>query len=94
MRLVQGLYDELRKSRKIRKASGLAQREEDHDGLRGKPARDETEDLGGRPVEPLGIVHQADQRLLLGDIREQAEHSEPDQKSIWRRPCTESERCA
>ena len=39
------------------------------------------------------VVHQADQRLFLGDVGEQAQHRQPDEKPIGRRPRTESEGC-
>ena len=52
----------------------------------------EAEDLSGCPIEPLGIVNDADQRLLLGDVGEQRQHRQTDQEAIRRRrPAPESE---
>ena len=38
------------------------------------------EDLRGRLVEPLRVVDDADERLLLGDLGEQRQRGEPDQE--------------
>ncbi len=39
-----------------------------------------------RPVQPLRVIHHAHQRTLLRRLREQAQHRQPDQKPIRRRP--------
>ena len=39
----------------------------------------------GRPVEPLRVVDDADERLLLGRLGQQAEHRQPDEEAIRRR---------
>jgi len=49
-------------------------------------ASDETEDLGGGLIEPLRVVHNADERLLVGDQGEQCQGAEPHQEPIRRRP--------
>ena len=48
-------------------------------------AGDEAEDLRRRLVEPLRVVDDADQRLLLGHLGEQRQRGEPDQEAIGRR---------
>ena len=50
-----------------------------------KTAGDETEDLRRGVVEPLRVVDNADQRLLLGDLGEQCQRGQPDQKPVGRR---------
>ena len=43
------------------------------DALREEAPGDETKDLGGGLVEPLRVVHEADQRLLLGGVCQKAQ---------------------
>jgi hypothetical protein len=43
-------------------------------------ARGDGQHLGRRLVEPLGVLHDAQQRLLLGDVGQEAEHGEADEK--------------
>jgi hypothetical protein len=43
-------------------------------------------------IEPLLIVDQAEQRVLLGHVGQKAQHRQPDQEPIWRRPGTHAER--
>jgi hypothetical protein len=90
--LFEGRNAEFRETREVRKASGFAQREDNHDGLRGEPASDEAEDLRRRPVEPLSIIDKADQWLGFGNLREEIEHSKPDKETIRRGPWPQSER--
>jgi hypothetical protein len=75
----------------LRELDGLASREDDHDGLRGETARDEAEDLGGRPIQPLRIVQQADERLMLRGIREQCQDRKPHKEPIRRFARNEAE---
>jgi hypothetical protein len=43
-------------------------------------------------VEPLLVIHQAEQRVSLGGIGQQAQDGQPDQEAIRCRPGTEAER--
>ena len=43
-------------------------------------------------VEPLRVVHEADERLRLGDVREQRQDREPDQERVGPRHGTEPKR--
>jgi hypothetical protein len=43
-------------------------------------------------IQPLLVIDQADQRLLLGHVGEQAQNRQPEEKTIWRRPVTNAER--
>ena len=66
-------------------AHARARREHERDPLGEEPARDETEDLRRRVVEPLRVVDDADERLLLGDLGEQRQRGEPHQEAVGRR---------
>jgi hypothetical protein len=50
--------------------------------LRLEPARDERQRLRRRMVEPLRVIHQADERLRLRDVREQRQDGKPDQERV------------
>ena len=56
-----------------------------------EPAGDETKDLSGGLVEPLRVVDDAYERLLLGDLSEQRQRCEPDQEPVGRRPAAPAE---
>jgi hypothetical protein len=49
-------------------------------------ATDESDDLGGGLIEPLRVVDNADERLLVGDQCEQCQGAQPHQEAIRRRP--------
>jgi hypothetical protein len=70
----------------------LAEREHQPDPLRQQPARDERERLRRHAIEPLRIVHDAHQRLLLGHVGEQAQHSQTHHEPIRWRPGSQPER--
>ena len=57
-------------------------REHQRDRLGQQAASDEPEDLSGGLVEPLRVVHHAQQRPLLGRLRHQAERREGDQEPV------------
>ena len=63
----------------------------ERDPLGEEPAGDETEDLRGGVVEPLRVVDDADQRLLLGDLGEQRQRGQPDQEPVGRRTAAPAE---
>ena len=54
------------------------------DPLGEQAAADESEDLCGSVVEPLRVVHDAEQWLLLGGVCEQRQRREPHQESVRR----------
>ena len=61
-------------------------RREDHRDLLGQEAAgDERKHARGCTVEPLRVVDDAEERLLLGGLRQQVEDREPDEERI-RRP--------
>jgi hypothetical protein len=63
-------------------ADARARRAHQHDLLGEEAAGDEPEDLRGGTVEPLGVVDDAGQGLLLGDLGEQREGGQPDQEPV------------
>ena len=67
-------------------------REDQADRFRLQAARDEREDLRRCAIEPLRVVHHADQRALLGHVGEQAQDRQSDVEAVRRRPGTEAER--
>lgn len=69
----------------------LACAEEETDRLVPDPAGDESERLCGRGVEPLGIVDDDQHRLLVRQVRDQAEHREPDHEPVRGRAGSEPE---
>ena len=56
----------------------------ERDTLGKQAARDETEELGGGMVEPLRVVDDGDERLLLGDLGEQCQCGKSDQEAVGR----------
>ncbi len=60
-------------------ASGL---QHQRDRLRQRAAPDEPEDLSRGLVEPLRVIHDAEQRPILRRLRHQAERSEGDQEPV------------
>ena len=64
------------------------------DPLRQQPARHERERLRGHPVEPLRVVDDAHERLLLGGVGQQAQDGQPDEEALRRRPGAQAERRA
>jgi hypothetical protein len=63
---------------------GVPQREQQQDALGKEAPRDEGEGLGRDVVEPLDVVDQADQRVGIRDIGEDAEHGQPDEEPVRR----------
>ena len=66
--------------------------EDDGHRLRHQAARNEGQDLRRRQIKPLLVVHQAQQRPFVGDVREQAQNCQRDEKPVRRRPRADAER--
>ncbi len=60
----------------------LAQGKHQRGGLGPEPARDERQHLSRWPIEPVGIVDGAHERLVGTDLGEQAEDGQPHQESV------------
>jgi hypothetical protein len=72
----------------------LSRREHERDLLRKEPARHKGDGSLRRTVEPLRVIDQAQERLLLGGLGKQAQDRQPHQETIRRWPSTEPERDA
>jgi hypothetical protein len=63
-----------RKRRNILKVlTGLARGKNEYDWLGQQSSPHESEHLGGRPVQPLGVIDDAEQRPFIGGIGQEAE---------------------
>ena len=80
--VTETLDHELRQTAQHIVLAGLPGPEDQRDRLGEQPACDECEYLRRGPVKPLRIVHQADQRLLLGGIAQETQHGQADQETI------------
>ena len=60
----------------------LAHREHQRDVLGQEPAPYERQRLHGRLVEPLRVVDQTEQWLVLRGVGDEAQHRQPDQEAI------------
>ena len=69
----------------------LANGDDQRDPLRQQPTPDERHGLCRHVIEPLGIVDDNDQGLVLGRVGEQAQDGEPDQEPIRNRAGAETE---
>ena len=83
---------QLRQARQLALLARLADAEHDRHRLGEQPARHEPEHLRRRLVEPLEVVHETQQRLLLGDLRQQAERRQADEEAVGRIAGREAER--
>jgi hypothetical protein len=66
----------------------------ERDLLRQETARDKGPGSARTPIEPLRVINDTYERLLLGGLGEQAEDRKSDQKRVRRGPGTQSERDA
>ena len=82
VRVRQSLESQVRQPRQLVELERLAHREHEHDRLGLQAPGHEREHLRRRPIEPLGVVDQAQQRPFLGSLRQQAERREADQEAI------------
>ena len=71
--LTQSVDHQLRQSRQILVVAGFAHGEDQRDRLGHQAAGDKRQRLRRGPIEPLGIIHQAHQRLLAGHLGQQAQ---------------------
>jgi hypothetical protein len=68
---------------------------EDHGhGFHREPACDELQRLRRRLVQPLGVIHDADERALLGNLRQQGQRRQPQEEAVRRAARPQSERSA
>ena len=72
---------QLRQADQLALVGRLPHSEHDRHRLRQQPARDEPEYLARGGIEPLGVVDQAEQRPLLGDLCQEAERGQRNQEA-------------
>ena len=92
--VVQPADDELRQPLEMPLAGRLAHGEDQPDRLGPQTARHERQRLRRRAVEPLRIVHDADQRPLLRHVGQQAQDRQADEEAIRRVAVAQAERRA
>jgi len=78
----QPAHDQVRQAREHGLLVARPEGEDHGEGLRPEPAGDELEHLHRGPVQPLHVVHHADERFLLGDHDEQVQDRQAEQKRI------------
>ena len=70
---------------------GLADREDQAHRFGGEPAGHELQRLGRGLVQPLRVVHDADQGLLLGHLGQEGQHRQAQQEAVWHRARLQAE---
>ena len=53
--------------------------------LHAQPARHERQDLSRGPIQPLRVIHHANERAICCGLRQQAQHSQADQEPVRHR---------
>jgi hypothetical protein len=81
---VQAADPELRQPERVEAGIvvAVAGREQQRDRLGRQAAGDERQHVGGRVVEPLRVVDDAQQRAAAGGLAEQAQHRERDEEPL------------
>ena len=92
--VVQPAHGELRQALKMPLAARLAHGEDQPDRLRTETARDEGQRLRRGRVEPLRVVHDADERSVFRNVREQTQDRQADEEPIRRVAVAQTERGA
>ena len=87
-------HSTVRGLRNLALVARLAQTEHDRHRLREHPPRNESEHLRCGLVDPLQIVDDAGQRLLLSDLRHEGERGQSHEEAIGRRPRAGAQRDA
>ena len=82
--LAEAVDEQLRKPGEDVVANACAGSAHHRDPLGEQPTADESEELCRGLVEPLPVVHDADERLSLGRVCQQAQRRQPDQKPVGR----------
>jgi hypothetical protein len=80
--LVEAGEPQLREVGQVALRARVTDGEHERDRLGEQSPRDESQHRAGRVVEPLQVVDDAQQRLLLGGGGQQAQHGKPDQEPV------------
>ena len=92
--VIQPADGELWQPLEVTLAARLAHGEDQPYRLRTETARDEREPLCRGRVEPLRVVHDADEGSVFGDVGEQTQDRQADEEPIWRIAVAQAERGA
>ena len=90
IRLLEALNHQLRQSGHV--VRRLPRREDQSDRFRLQATGGEPESLRGRAIQPLLVIHQADQRPLRRHLGQQAQRGQSDQEPVGCRAGTDAER--
>jgi hypothetical protein len=94
IRVVQAGDDQFRELAERLVGPDRPGREHQCDRLGQQPPGHEGERVRGGLVEPLGVIDEADQGLLLGDVGQQAQDGQTDQEAVRRVAVLQAERGA
>ena len=87
----QAVEHHLRQALERRDRFGVPPGEHERHGLGHQPAGDEAQNLGGGPVEPLGVVDHADERALGRRAGHEAEDGHAEQERVRGRAAPQAE---
>jgi hypothetical protein len=90
--MVEPFEPQLRQARQLALLARLADGEHDRHRLGQQPARHESDHLHGGAVEPLEIVHETQQRLRLGHLRQETERRQAHEEAVRSSAGREAER--
>ena len=82
---------DLQRRKPLERLVGLARGEDERHGLGQQPPRHECERQRRGVIQPLRVVDDAEQRTLVGGLRQQTQYRQPDQKLIRRAAAAEPE---
>ena len=75
----------------VSSSAGIPGRKDKPHRLHAQPARHERQDLGRGPVQPLRVIHHANQRPICRGLRQHAQHSQADQEPVRHRAIVQPE---
>ena len=94
VRLAESLEHQFRQADQLALLARLPHGEDDRHRFCQQPSRDESKHLRRGAVEPLRVIDDTEQLLLLGDFRKQAERGQGDEEPIGGRAGRQAERGA
>ena len=81
----------LERRKPLERLVGFARGEHQRDGLGQQPPGDERERQRRGVIQPLRVIDNAQQRPLVGRLRQQTQYRQPDEELIGRSPAAQSE---
>ena len=92
LRVRQALHLQVRQPSQL--LARLARGEDQPDWLGQQPPRRERQHLGRRRIQPLRVIEHAQQRPVLGYLRQQGQHRQPNQEPVGHASLPQPERDA